>query len=141
MRLCLQPVGGSLASTPQHLAMPARWSEEQFLKTFPVKPVEWPITGLNDDGGIDCYKTTELVGVLVGDVTVHDGAQLILRGMVTGKVAVQKGAVAYVHGVVAGDVTVSGAIAVFGMVCGAFCESSDSVAFVSNDSVITSTVS
>ena len=119
--------------------MSARCGEEEFLRHFPVKPVEWPITGLNDEGGIDCYKTTELVGVVIGDVTVRDGAQLILRGMVTGKVVVEKGAVAYVHGIVAGGVSVAGAIALYGMVCGAFVESGESIAFVSKDSVVTAT--
>ena len=116
--------------------MSTRLTEEQFVTSFPRKPVEWPITGLNDQGGIDCYKTTELVGILIGDVTVHDGATFILRGMVTGKVVVEKGAVAYVHGVVAGDVDVSGAIAVYGMVCGGFHEDGDSVAYLSDRSLV-----
>lgn len=118
--------------------MSARLTEEQFVASFPRKPVEWPITGLNDEGGIDCYKTTELIGVLIGDVTVHDGAQLILRGIVTGNVVVEKAAVAYVHGMIAGDITVYGAIAMYGMVCGAFREEGDSAAFVSDRSVIAS---
>jgi hypothetical protein len=118
--------------------MSVRWAEDQFLKSYPRKPVEWPITGLNDEGGIDCYKTTEVVGVLIGDATVHENSQLILRGMVTGNVVIEKGAVAYVHGVVAGDVTVQGAIAMYGVICGAFREEDDSVAFVSEHSVIAS---
>ena len=114
--------------------MPKRVNEDAFLKTFPIKPVEWPITGVNDEGGLDCYKSAELAGLLVGDATVRAGAQLILRGMVTGSVTVEAGAVAFLHGVVCGDVTVYGAIAVYGLICGALHENGNSLAYLSSNS-------
>ena len=116
--------------------MSQRLNETAFFQRFPLKPVEWPMTGLNDEGGLDCYKSTELVGVLIGDATVRAGAQLIVRGMITGHLKVEAGAVAFVHGVVCRDVTVDGAIAVYGMVCGALHENGDAVTFVSGGSVI-----
>jgi hypothetical protein len=96
--------------------MSERWNEKQFVEKFPPRQVEWPITGLSDEGGLDCYKDTEVVGILVGNATVHDGVMFILRGMVTGKLTVEHGAIAYVHGIVVGNVTVNGAIAIYGMI-------------------------
>lgn len=116
--------------------VPERLKEEPFLQRFPIKPVEWPLTGLSDDGGLDCYKSTELVGVLVGDATVRAGAQLIVRGMITGNVMVEAGAVVFLHGVVCRDVTVYGAVAIYGVICGALHENGESVAYVSGGSVI-----
>jgi hypothetical protein len=68
-------------------------------------------------------ESTSLAGMVVGNVTVANGANLQLHGMVIGQLILEPGSETFVHGMVNGDVVNRGGyLFVFGTINGRIIE-------------------
>lgn len=94
-----------------------RLDEARFRGAFPLSKPNTTIAGL-EQRNLEVSHCTRVDGMIVGNVTVKKNGTLDLHGMIAGGLTIEHGAVVYLHGMVTGDVTTSGALGVFGMICG-----------------------
>jgi cytoskeletal protein CcmA (bactofilin family) len=94
-----------------------RLDEVRFRGAFPLSKPHTTIAGL-EQRNLEVSDSTRVDGMIVGNVTVKKNGTLDLHGMIAGSVTIEYGAVVYLNGMVTGDVTTSGALGIFGMICG-----------------------